>query len=974
MIGTKPNLHCVLTRPTTRLPTTHKITLPNLYNPRSLRHQRTFASNSNSPNSNDLPAGDAFDDTAAAEGPPALGQGPLEGPSNSIARTGLVDIDISERLKELQDRLVEAQRALQVRKKKKKKTLTQFIFLYHPHYFFLTPKIFFYFPLILFNSLQLSEERQRALAPYRVSAPRRGIIGNSRYAAALRKQIVSASRDRHRNPVLVFGEPGLQKNNVAALIHFGSAFNNAPLVQIDCERLDDDASELIGRGAKKGLLYWIPNEGTLILNNIHLAPPSVLPILQREVATASVAASMDFSKLEGFDIMNGFDTDDDEEREDESNSDEVFVDVLTAAGTLARRKLPRCRFPRIIMTGEQRVPKLEELATVIKVPPLRVRPEDIDDLARYLLKTLSRQRGLGPLRLTPEALRQLEAGSYPNNVAELQAQVERAVAQSLKSSSNTGGAASGKELIIGEEVFWFTNQGKERLRLDLLRSLPNLRKFLRSDIWPDKINFQFTVYGFAALVFLLFVGPQDRDHNFGLNAFWCYWWPLSFIAYPFLGRVWCSICPFMIYGELVQAVRKATGAKLMKWPKETMDRYGAWFLFWLFAVILVWEEVWDLPHEAALSSWLLLLITFGAMVGSFFFERRIWCRYLCPIGGMNGLFAKLSMTELRARQGVCSAECSTYTCYKGGPAVAPEGQDSVGCPVYSHPAQLNDNRNCVLCMECLKACPHRSIEFRFRVPGADLWDGTHTVMGAEVCLMFMLLGAVYLHDLPLLLIDLDIDSYTIFSSQFIHIIVSIIVMAIPGAVAWGVDAGWRSLAAFSLAQATAANNNKNAAMPQLAPIINTSNSNNPMNTNGVNAETARAISLLQSAAGSYTAQQVNAPIQAPVKPFVDLAYGYLPMVWAGTLAYYLRYGLTEAGRILPVAAATFGVEHVPKWVPVIEAPQEVVAFCQGGCLLFGAAAALGMTRRIAGQPWKTVIPQCGLIIGFTATLWHLILP
>ena len=41
---------------------------------------------------------------------------------------------------------------------------------------------------------------------------------------------------------------------------------------------------------------------------------------------------------------------------------------------------------------------------------------------------------------------------------------------------------------------------------------------------------------------------------------------------------------------------------------------------------------------AYLSSCLLLLITFGAMVGSYFFERRIWCRHLCPIGGMNGLY------------------------------------------------------------------------------------------------------------------------------------------------------------------------------------------------------------------------------------------------------------------------------------------------------------------------------------------------
>lgn len=66
-----------------------------------------------------------------------------------------------------------------------------------------------------------------------------------------------------------------------------------------------------------------------------------------------------------------------------------------------------------------------------------------------------------------------------------------------------------------------------------------------------------------------------------------------------------------------------------------------------------------------LSAALLLLITTGAVVCSYFFERRLWCRYLCPIGGMNGMFAKLSMTEVRGRQGVCAGNCSTYNCYKG---------------------------------------------------------------------------------------------------------------------------------------------------------------------------------------------------------------------------------------------------------------------------------------------------------------------
>lgn len=51
---------------------------------------------------------------------------------------------------------------------------------------------------------------------------------------------------------------------------------------------------------------------------------------------------------------------------------------------------------------------------------------------------------------------------------------------------------------------------------------------------------------------------------------------------------------------------------------------------------------------------------------------------------------------------------------------------------------------CVLCMTCLKACPHRSIEVRLRLPGVDLWAG-HKATWYEVMLQFMLLGAVYLH-------------------------------------------------------------------------------------------------------------------------------------------------------------------------------------------------------------------------------------
>jgi len=99
----------------------------------------------------------------------------------------------------------------------------------------------------------------------------------------------------------------------------------------------------------------------------------------------------------------------------------------------------------------------------------------------------------------------------------------------------------------------------------------------------------------------------------------------------------------MIYGEVAQKAREAISSSssslllpLKKWPKEVMEKWGPWVAYILFLTILLWEELWDLPNTAALSASLLLLITSGAMLCSLIYERRLWCRYLCPIGAMNG--------------------------------------------------------------------------------------------------------------------------------------------------------------------------------------------------------------------------------------------------------------------------------------------------------------------------------------------------
>jgi hypothetical protein len=38
----------------------------------------------------------------------------------------------------------------------------------------------------------------------------------------------------------------------------------------------------------------------------------------------------------------------------------------------------------------------------------------------------------------------------------------------------------------------------------------------------------------------------------------------------------------------VQRWRESQGAQLLKWPRDEMEKWGGWFLWGLFAAILIW--------------------------------------------------------------------------------------------------------------------------------------------------------------------------------------------------------------------------------------------------------------------------------------------------------------------------------------------------------------------------------------------------
>ncbi|CAK9073900.1 unnamed protein product [Durusdinium trenchii] len=727
--------------------------------------------------------------------------------------------------------------------------------------------------------------------------PLRGVLGGSVYAKTLRKQVSAAAKEE--GSVIIFGEPGTKKDMLAFLIHFQRLrrVRRGRLLFVDSGTVSSLGVRIFGRTSSAGLLDSVP-EGTLIFNNVHRLNRKLLP----------------------------------------------SVVQLANNGTYWSRKFKEMRTSKlkVILISEDQFEELKSLScTRIKVPALRVRRADIESMVKYKLRILSRLEGKQVPMVEPQALKRLQAYDYPNNVQELFSMIENAWCHYTDGGTLTA------------DMVW-TAQSPEKLdmfKVNLLDVYPSLRSFLQSN-WLEQLNHGFTKYVFVALNLLLWFGPQTRDANFGLNIFWAWWWPGILLTYPVLGRFWCAVCPFMIFGEVVQRARVAGGAQLRKWPQE-VERYGGWFLYALFLAILMWEELWVLEDTAYLSSCLLLLITFGAMVGSYFYERRIWCRHLCPIGGMNGLYAKMAVTELRAQNGQCKAVCNTFHCYKGGPEEG-EGQETDGCPLYSHPANLKDNKNCVLCFTCLRACPHRNVQLNLRAPGVDfgfpfLFPIPGTNMAAqhepsmpEVALLFLLLGAVVCHHLEDLLLQVRLD------------------LRCCPALCWRSRVGEspERLESFSF-----------HAFLALAALL--------------------APGLL-AAAFDQLARRLCAlfePDRKPPNEFVKLAYSYLPLTWLGSLAHYLQLGLVEAGQVLPTAARTveYFVRQLPgqeqadmQWLheveqrlPSVSFAPDVVAFLQGICIILAALFSLQLLNKLGGKAPYIWIHQL-VMLAFSWELWLLL--
>lgn len=190
----------------------------------------------------------------------------------------------------------------------------------------------------------------------------------------------------------------------------------------------------------------------------------------------------------------------------------------------------------------------------------------------------------------------------------------------------------------------------------------------------------------------------------------------------FFGRFVCGfLCPFGLIQDLLYKIpffrklKKLPGDKFLKWlkfvilllfviilPLFAVDAFGQgspWFCEYIcpsgtlgagipltvlnegLRSIIGWLYAWKIT--------ILVVIIFLSIL-----IYRPFCRYLCPLGAIYGLFNKISLYRYRIDETKCT---SCGACQKA-------------CKIDIKTFENPNSIECIRCGDCIKSCPHNAIK------------------------------------------------------------------------------------------------------------------------------------------------------------------------------------------------------------------------------------------------------------------------
>lgn len=186
-------------------------------------------------------------------------------------------------------------------------------------------------------------------------------------------------------------------------------------------------------------------------------------------------------------------------------------------------------------------------------------------------------------------------------------------------------------------------------------------------------------------------------NNFTLFArflIWGLWFPLVLLSVIFFGRLWCGLlCP---QGALSEYMSKGGLNKpipgWMRW--EGMPVVS--FIIVTTLGQLIGVRDYPLPAMEILGGTMVVAAIIGFLYTS---NRRTWCRYLCPIGPLLGIFSRLGAVGFERNSG--------------------DGRGCI-CPTFINTSTKVASSNCIECFRCVNPESQGSLHMKIRHPGLEI--------------------------------------------------------------------------------------------------------------------------------------------------------------------------------------------------------------------------------------------------------------
>ena len=229
-------------------------------------------------------------------------------------------------------------------------------------------------------------------------------------------------------------------------------------------------------------------------------------------------------------------------------------------------------------------------------------------------------------------------------------------------------------------------------------------------------HYQPVVHWVTSAVFILIIYSGLTNGNdqkfvegsvFATAFVWDIWHPLLAFTILFIGRFWCSVCPLGAIHGLVSRNFSLNH----RYPEKFRN---LWIAIALFIFITATERhLFRFTRNPEATAYLLLTFLLIAIVMGLVYEKRTFCRYICPTGLVLAVLSMISGSELRCRsKEVCKAH-KEKECLTGN-------SNGHGCPMHEFPQTMERNNFCIYCTDCIKTCSKNNIRVSKRPFGQDI--------------------------------------------------------------------------------------------------------------------------------------------------------------------------------------------------------------------------------------------------------------